>query len=199
MKNILTIIVGLMLSFNLMAIEKTILILGDSLTEGEGVNEEQAFPRIVEEILIKKHKVKVINGGISGATSASGLQRFKWHLKKKVDILALELGANDGLRGLDLNKTKQNLKSIIAIAKEKNVKVLMLGVLMPPNYGVEYTSNFKKMYEDIVKEEKIPFLPFVLEGVAGVSKYNLSDGIHPNPAGHKLIAERVAKFLEGHL
>jgi acyl-CoA thioesterase-1 len=199
MKNILTIIVGLMLSFTVMANEKTILILGDSLTEGEGVNEEEAFPKLVEDILIKKHKVKIINGGISGATSASGLQRLKWHLKKKVDILALELGANDGLRGLDLNKTKQNLKSIIAIAKEKNVKVLMLGVLMPPNYGVEYTSKFKKMYEDIVKEEKIPFLPFVLEGVAGVSKYNLSDGIHPNPAGHKLIAERVATFLEGHL
>ncbi len=188
-----------MLSFTVMANEKTILILGDSLTEGEGVNEEEAFPKLVEDILIKKHKVKIINGGISGATSASGLQRLKWHLKKKVDILALELGANDGLRGLDLNKTKQNLKSIIAIAKEKNVKVLMLGVLMPPNYGVEYTSKFKKMYEDIVKEEKIPFLPFVLEGVAGVSKYNLSDGIHPNPAGHKLIAERVATFLEGHL
>jgi acyl-CoA thioesterase-1 len=156
-----------------------------------------AFPRVVEKKLIEKKKnVKVINGGVSGATSASGIQRLKWHLKKPVDVLLLELGANDGLRGLSVPDTKKNLKEIIKFAKEKKVKVMLLGILMPPNYGADYTGQFEKMYKDVAKEEKVPFLPFLLDGVAGNAKLNLPDGIHPNQKGHEVIAEKVVNFLE---
>ncbi len=187
---------SILISFNLYA-EMSILILGDSLAEGYGLDESMAFPRVVEKKLIEKKKnVKVINGGVSGATSASGIQRLKWHLKKPVDVLLLELGANDGLRGLSVPDTKKNLKEIIKFAKEKKVKVMLLGILMPPNYGADYTGQFEKMYKDVAKEEKVPFLPFLLDGVAGNAKLNLPDGIHPNQKGHEVIAEKVVKFLE---
>lgn len=187
---------SILISFNLYA-EMSILILGDSLAEGYGLDESMAFPRVVEKKLIEKKKnVKVINGGVSGATSASGIQRLKWHLKKPVDVLLLELGANDGLRGLSVPDTKKNLKEIIKFAKEKKVKVMLLGILMPPNYGADYTGQFEKMYKDVAKEEQVPFLPFLLDGVAGNAKLNLPDGIHPNQKGHEVIAEKVVKFLE---
>ncbi|MCK6594594.1 MAG: arylesterase [Bacteriovoracaceae bacterium] len=187
---------SILISFNLYA-EMSILILGDSLAEGYGLDESMAFPRVVEKKLIEKKKnVKVINGGVSGATSASGIQRLKWHLKKPVDVLLLELGANDGLRGLSVPDTKKNLKEIIKFAKEKKVKVMLLGILMPPNYGADYTGQFEKMYKDVAKEEKVPFLPFLLDGVAGNAKLNLPDGIHPNQKGHEVIAEKVVNFLE---
>ena len=183
-------------SLNLLA-QTNILILGDSLAEGYGLDEAMAFPRVVEKKLNdKKINVKVINGGVSGATSASGIQRLKWHLKKPVEILLLELGANDGLRGLSVPDTKKNLKEIIKFAKEKKVKVMLLGILMPPNYGEDYTKQFEKMYKQLASEEKIPFLPFLLDGVAGNPKLNLPDGIHPNQKGHEVIAEKVVQFLE---
>ncbi len=183
-------------SLNLLA-QTNILILGDSLAEGYGLDEAMAFPRVVEKKLNdKKINVKVINGGVSGATSASGIQRLKWHLKKPVEILLLELGANDGLRGLSVPDTKKNLKEIIKFAKEKKVKVMLLGILMPPNYGEDYTKKFEKMYKQLASEEKIPLLPFLLDGVAGNPKLNLPDGIHPNQKGHEVIAEKVAQFLE---
>lgn len=175
----------------------SILFLGDSLSEGQGVDEVQSFPRVVERILkSKNYDVSVINGGVSGATSASGMSRLKWHLKKKVDILVLELGANDGLRGLKLVETKKNLEEIIRFAKSKNLKILLLGLLMPPNYGVKYTSEFENMYKNISRSEKIAFLPFLLKKVAGNPELNLPDGIHPNPKGHELVGLEVAAFIE---
>lgn len=177
-----------------------ILFLGDSLSEGQGLEEGQSFPRLVERNLrSKKYDVSVINGGVSGSTTASGLGRLKWHLKKKVDILVLELGANDGLRGLKLSETEKNLKEIITYAKSKNVKVLLLGLLMPPNYGKKYTAEFEDMYKKISESQKIPFLPFLLKKVAGYSELNLSDGIHPNAKGHELVASEVTPFIEKHL
>lgn len=174
-----------------------ILVLGDSLAEGYGLDESMAFPRVIERELITKNlNVKIINGGVSGATSANGLQRLKWHLKKPINLLLLELGANDGLRGLKIEETKKNLKSIITYAKEKKVKVALLGILMPPNYGKEYTLKFENMYKDLAKEEKLPLLPFLLEGVAGVQHLNLSDGIHPNQDGHRIIGKKIAVFVE---
>lgn len=176
---------------------KKILVLGDSLAEGYGLEESMAFPRIVEkELRNKKREIEIINGGVSGATSANGLQRLKWHLKKPVDLILLELGANDGLRGLKIDETKKNLKSIIQFAREKKIKIALLGILMPPNYGKEYTTQFEKMYKEIAKEEKLPFLPFLLEGVAGVPSLNLPDGIHPNQKGHEVIGKKVAQFVE---
>lgn len=177
-----------------------ILFLGDSLSEGQGLDEEQSFPRVVERNLkARKYDVEVINGGVSGSTSASGLGRLKWHLQKPVDILVLELGANDGLRGLKLSETQKNLKAIITYAKSKKIKVLLLGLLMPPNYGKKYTADFENMYKNIGRDEKIPFLPFLLKKVAGVAELNLADGIHPNAKGHEIVAAEVTTFLEKHL
>jgi len=177
-----------------------ILFLGDSLTEGQGVDEQQSFPRLVERnLLAKKLDVAVTNGGVSGSTSASGEGRLKWHLKKKIDVLVLELGANDGLRGLKIPETEKNLRKIIKIAKEYKVKVLLLGLLMPPNYGKKYVTDFKNMYEKISRVEKIPLMPFILKDVAGITHYNQADGIHPNASGHEIIAKAVTDFVEKNL
>jgi acyl-CoA thioesterase-1 len=177
-----------------------ILFLGDSLSEGQGVDEEQSFPRLVEKNLrARKFDVTVTNGGVSGATSASGESRLKWHLKKKTDIVVLELGANDGLRGLKISETEKNLRKIIKLAKDKKVKVLLLGLLMPPNYGKKYTSEFEVMYKNISKVEKIPFMPFILKDVAGITEYNQPDGIHPNARGHEIVARGVTDFVEKNL
>jgi acyl-CoA thioesterase-1 len=159
-----------------------ILFLGDSLSEGQGVDEEQSFPRLVEKNLrAKKYDVTVTNGGVSGSTSASGESRLKWHLKNKTNILVLELGANDGLRGLKITETEKNLRSVIKIAKNKKIKVLLLGLLMPPNYGKKYATEFEVMYKHISTVEKIPFMPFILKEVAGIPQYNQTDGIHQRP------------------
>jgi len=177
-----------------------ILFLGDSLSEGMGLSEEKSFPRLVERNLKAKNKdVVVTNGGVSGSTSASGLNRLKWHLKKKTDIVVLELGANDGLRGLNIPTTQKNLQEIIQYAKRKKVKILLLGLLMPPNYGKSYVRDFGNMYTNIARSEKIPMLPFLLEGVAGKKEYNLPDGIHPNAQGHEIIAKSVTDFVEKNL
>ncbi|MGZ3787153.1 MAG: arylesterase [Bacteriovorax sp.] len=187
--------------FNTAAFASTnILFLGDSLSEGLGVDEEQSFPRLVERNLrVKKYDVTVINGGVSGATSASGEARLKWHMKKKIDIVVLELGANDGLRGLKISETEKNLRKIIKMAKDKKVKVLLLGLLMPPNYGKKYASDFAMMYKNISASEKIPFMPFILKDVAGKAIYNQADGIHPNALGHELVAKGVTEFVEKNL
>lgn len=198
----LIIILGLLAgaSFNESIAQTQILFLGDSLSEGQGLDEELSFPRLVERNLkSKKFNVVVTNGGVSGSTSASGVTRLKWHLKKKIDVLVLELGANDGLRGLKLEETQKNLIEIIKHAKEKKVKVLLLGLLMPPNYGKKYVDDFEKMYSTIAKSEKVPFLPFVLNDVAGKSELNLPDGIHPNAKGHEIVAKSVTDFVEKNL
>lgn len=178
----------------------TILFLGDSLSEGQGLNEEQSFPRVVESNLrAKKYDVTVINGGVSGSTSASGISRLKWHLKRPVDILVLELGANDGLRGLKISETQKNLREIIQYAKSQKIKVLLLGLLMPPNYGKNYTNDFEAMYKNIAQLERIPFLPFLLKKVAGNPDLNLADGIHPNAKGQIIVAKEVTNFIEKNL
>lgn len=200
MKIIISLSFYLLLISSALAAPTKILFLGDSLSEGQGVDEAQSFPRLVERNLkAKKIDVQVINGGVSGSTTASGLGRLKWHLKKPLDILVLELGANDGLRGLKLSETKKNLKEIIQYAKKKKVKVLLLGLLMPPNYGVSYTTDFENMYKTISREEQIPFLPFLLKKVAGNPDLNLADGIHPNAKGHELVAAEVTTFIEKNL
>lgn len=200
MKKNLLLILGLLIFSSSVFASTNILFLGDSLSEGQGVDEEQSFPRVVERNLrAKKYDVTVTNGGVSGSTSASGLARLKWHLKKKTDIIVLELGANDGLRGLKLDETQKNLVSIIKLAKEKKIKVLLLGLLMPPNYGNVYTSQFEGMYKKIASTEKIPFLPFILKDVAGVAAMNQPDGIHPNVKGHEVVAKTVSDFVEKNL
>lgn len=199
MKTFSILFLGLLLINNAFA-ATNILFLGDSLSEGQGVDEEQSFPRLVEKNLKeRKHDVVVTNGGVSGSTSASGVTRLKWHLKKKTDIMVLELGANDGLRGIKLTETKKNLEEIIRYAKANKVKVLLLGLLMPPNYGKKYTDEFEQMYKKIATTEKVAFLPFLLNDVAGKSELNLPDGIHPNPKGHEVVAKIVTDFVEKNL
>ena len=201
-KIFLVCIITIFIAFDASAdvIQRRILFLGDSLTEGYGVGESEAYPRQVEGLLRSRGmNIEIINGGVSGSTTSSGESRLKWHYKNKIDVLILALGANDGLRGLNLLETKKNLKKIIKIAKQHQSKVLLLGVLMPPNYGKDYVLSFEKMYKEISFEEKIPLMPFLLKDVAGNPRLNLADGIHPNAEGHKLIAKNVAQFLEKNL
>lgn len=180
---------------------KTIVFLGDSLTEGYGVTKEEAFPSLVEEMIKKdlKKDVTVINAGVSGSTTSDGLSRLKWYMKKKPSLVFVALGANDGLRGLDLNKSQKNLEEIIEYAQNSNAKVLLAGMLIPPNYGPEYSERFRQMYQELKDKYDLKTMPFLLKGVAGEKELNLADGIHPNAEGHKIIAENVFIFLKEEL
>lgn len=180
---------------------KTILFLGDSLTEGLGVRKEEAFPSLVEKMIQSELKkdITVINGGVSGSTTSDGLSRLKWYLRKKPYIVFLALGANDGLRGLNLEKSQKNLEEIIRFAQKSNAKVLLAGMLIPPNYGVDYSERFKNMYEDLKEKYNLVSMPFLLEGVAGEKELNQKDGIHPNAKGYKIIAQNVFEFIKEEL
>ena len=177
---------------------KTILFLGDSLTEGLGVSKVDAFPKLVENLIQSEleKSVIVINGGVSGSTTNDGLARLKWYMKKKPSLVFLALGANDGLRGLDLNQSQKNLEEIIKYAQEKNVTVLLAGMLIPPNYGPQYSERFAKMYKELKVKYKLKSMPFLLDGVAGKKEFNQRDGIHPNEQGHKVIAKKVFEFIK---
>ena len=175
---------------------KTILFLGDSLTEGYQLPKDEAYPAIVERELKKKNKdVKVINGGVSGSTSASGPKRLDWYLKASPDILVLALGANDGLRGLKIQETEKNLSLTIEKAKKRDITVILAGMKMPTNMGKSYRKQFEKIFPAIAKKYGIKLIPFLLEGVGGKSSMNLPDGIHPNSKGHEVMAGVVLKVL----
>lgn len=181
--------------------QKKLIVLGDSLTEGYGVAKEAAFPSVLEKKLHEAGKKEwtVVNAGVSGSTTASGISRMKWLFKSKPDAVLLALGANDGLRGLKVEDSKKHLAEVIKYAQDQKVRVILGGLYMPPNYGKQYTDDFKKMYESLAKQYKVTFIPFILDKVAGNPKYNLADGIHPNEEGHKIIAENVFEFLKGAL
>ena len=182
-----------------------ILILGDSLTEGYGVSEHQAYPTLLEEKLNQEiaqdHNTtfEVINAGISGSTTSGGVSRIDWLLKSTPNFLVIALGGNDGLRGVPVVETQKNLENIILAAKAKSIPTLLAGMKIPPNYGIEYTRNFSKLYNDLAHAHEVAFLPFLLEGVGGIASMNLPDRIHPNPAGHQKISETVFKSLVSHL
>ncbi len=178
---------------------KVILFYGDSLTAGNGLSVEEAFPALIQKKLTADGKaVKVINAGLSGETSAGGLARLDWVLRQPIDIVVLELGANDGLRGLPLDQTEKNLQAIIDKMKAKNpaVKIIVAGMMVPPNMGPDYTTKFQKIFPDLAKKNKAALIPFILQDVAGNEKLNNSDGIHPNVEGHKIVAKNVLKILE---
>lgn len=178
--------------------EITILFLGDSLTEGLGVQKNEAYPFLVKELIQTKLKkdIKVINGGVSGSTTSDGLERLKWYIKRKPDFVFLALGANDGLRGLDLKQSQKNLEEIINFVQKSNSEVLLAGMLIPPNYGPEYSKDFRSIYQSIKEKYNLKTMPFLLKDVAGVEELNQRDGIHPNVKGHKVIAQNVYGFLE---
>ena len=174
-----------------------ILVLGDSLTEGYGVAKEDSFPSQLENELKENYpKIKVISAGSSGSTSASAYKRLKWHLKSKPQILILALGANDGLRGISPQTTKENLKKTIQLAKENRIEVVLAGMQMPYNYGEEYRKSYAKTFTDLSQELKLNTIPFLLEGVGGIKEMNLADGIHPNEKGHKKIARNISRKLQ---
>jgi acyl-CoA thioesterase-1 len=137
----------------------------------------------------------VVNAGVSGDTTAGGLRRLDWLLKQSPDVLVVGLGGNDGLRGLDPKSSEQNLREIVQKAKNAGAKVLLLGMLIPPNYGPEYTSQFREIYPRLAKELDVPLVPFLLEGVGGDPRLNQSDGIHPTAEGQKIVAKNVLKYL----
>ncbi len=177
--------------------EHIILCLGDSLTEGYGVPIEKSWPSLMQEHFAKQN-VKVLNSGISGATSASGPGRLKWHLKspEKPEIMILALGANDGLRGQPVASMKENLSKTIVMAKESGIRPVLAGMRIPPNYGQEYADAFEKVFVDLAKEHSIGLIPFLLDGVAARKELNLPDGIHPNPDGYKIVIKNVLQIVE---
>jgi acyl-CoA thioesterase-1 len=175
----------------------TVLCLGDSLTEGYGLAQGDAYPALVERRLHAEGRtdVRVINAGISGSTSASGPARLRWQLRGKPDVLLLALGANDGLRGVDLEATRRSLDEVVRLARSAGLRVLIAGMKLPPNYGQAYTRAFERMYVELAEAHGLPRIPFLLEGVAGRAELNLSDGIHPNARGHEVVAETVYRHL----
>ncbi|QLY25793.1 arylesterase [Bdellovibrio sp. KM01] len=197
-----TLIITFLLLFSSLSFaQKKLIVLGDSITEGYGVSKEAAYPALLEKKLhdAGKKEWSIINAGVSGSTTASGISRMKWLFKSKPDVVFLALGANDGLRGLKVEESQKNLATAIEYAQKEKVEVILGGLYMPPNYGADYTSKFKKMYEDLAKKYKLTFIPFILDKVAGNPKYNLADGIHPNEEGHKIIADTIFNALKGKL
>jgi acyl-CoA thioesterase-1 len=177
--------------------ETRILCLGDSLTEGYGVEHEAAYPARLERRLkeLGHSDVRVTNAGISGATSASAVSRLKWQLRERPEILILALGANDGLRGISVAEMRKNLDEAIALALDSGVRVLLAGMKLPPNYGPEYTRDFERVFTELAAERKIALIPFLLEGVAAHPELNQADGIHPTSRGYEIVTETVLDYL----
>jgi acyl-CoA thioesterase I len=174
-----------------------IVAFGDSLTAGYGLPEPESFTTLLQRKLDQSgYKYRVVNAGVSGDTSAGGVRRLEWSLEGKVKFLILELGGNDGLRGLPVEQLKKNLAQIIETAQKRNVQVILAGMEAPPNLGAAYTTQFRQVYRDLAKQYKVPLIPFVLEGVGGQSGMNQPDGIHPNAAGEKIMTENVWRVLE---
>jgi acyl-CoA thioesterase-1 len=179
--------------------KKTIVFFGNSLTAGYGLSPEQAFPVLIQKKIdsLGLH-YQVVNAGVSGETSSGGKTRIDWILQQPVDIFVLELGANDGLRGIPLSETKKNLQDIIDSVKVKHpqAKLLFAGMQIPPNMGQKYAGEFRDMFGELAKKNSMALIPFLLEGVGGEPDLNQADGIHPNEKGSKIVAENVWKELQ---
>lgn len=179
--------------------QKVILFFGTSLTAGMGLNPNEAFPAVIQEKIDSLSlPFEVVNAGLSGETTASGKNRINWVLNQKVDVFVLELGANDGLRGVPLTETKSNLQAIIDIVKEKNAdtKIVLVGMEIPPNMGEAYTSEFRNLFPDLAKKNNLTLVPFLLQNVGGIKELNQPDGIHPTAEGQKILANNVWKVLK---
>ncbi len=173
-------------------VEIRIVFLGDSLTAGLGLPEEEAFPALVERrLLADGFQVRAVNAGVSGDTSAGGLSRLDWLLRQSPDILFVSLGANDGLRGLSPAMTERNLREIVERTRAAGARVVLAGMQLPPNYGPDYVESFEALFPALADELEVEWIPFLLEGVAGIRRLNLVDGIHPNTAGHRKIADHI--------
>ena len=177
---------------------KIILFFGTSLTAGMGLDIKDAFPAIIQRKLDSLNSnYTVINAGLSGETTASGKNRLDWVLQQQVDIFVLELGANDGLRGIPLEETRNNLQTIIDMVRAKNpdTKIVLAGMQLPPNLGQDYTGDFKEIFPKLAEENDLALIPFLLEDVGGNPELNQPDGIHPTEEGHQIMAEHVWEVI----
>ena len=176
-----------------------LLVFGNSIAAGYGLDQSEAFPaqlqRLSDEASVP---LEVVNAGLSGETTAGGARRISWVLKQPVDILLIELGGNDALRGLDLEQTEANLRAIINASKARypKLKIVLGGMKAPPNLGADFTSRFESIYPRIARDTGVALIPFILEGVGGVAELNQADGIHPTAEGQKVIAETVWSFIK---
>lgn len=172
------------------------LFVGDSLTAGYGVAVESAFPALLEERWRREGvPFRARNAGVSGSTTAGVLENLDWSLADDVHTVFLCIGANDGLRGLDLAESRRNIERIVEKARAKGARIVLAGMKLPPNYGREYASSFESIYPAVAKELGLELMPFLLDGIGGQASMNIEDGIHPNEAGHARIAENVHRFL----
>ncbi|MBT8307330.1 MAG: arylesterase [Maribacter sp.] len=180
-------------------VKKVILFFGNSLTAGMGLDLDEAFPAIIQKKIDSLQlNYEIINAGLSGETTASGKNRLNWVLKQKVDIFVLELGANDGLRGIPLEETYKNLQAIIDAVHGKNpkTKIILAGMQIPPNMGADYTAEFREIFPDLAKRNNLHLIPFLLDGVAGNPELNQDDGIHPTVEGQQIVANNVWIILK---
>ncbi len=174
-----------------------IVAFGDSLTSGLGVAQEEAYPAQLQRRLdAAGYRYRVINAGVSGETTAGGVRRVEWVLNSRPAIVVLELGANDGLRGIDLADTRANLETIIQRLQTAGVTVVLAGMKLPPNYGKDYTARFAALYPELAKKYRVSLMPFFLEGVAAREALNQADGIHPTEAGYRMIVENLFTTLQ---
>ncbi len=178
---------------------KIIVFFGNSLTAGYGLDTEEAFPALIQNRIDSLQlNYTVVNSGLSGETTTSGKNRLDWVLNQKIDVFVLELGANDGLRGIPLGETRKNLQEIIDAVKTKNpeTKIILAGMQIPPNMGKDYTSEFRNMYPDLAEKNQTLLIPFLLENVAGIPALNQADGIHPTTQGQKIVSDNVWEILQ---
>jgi acyl-CoA thioesterase-1 len=179
--------------------KQIILFYGNSLTAGYGVEPAQSFPALIgEKIDSAGLNYKVVNAGLSGETTAGGKSRIGWVMRRPVAVFVLELGGNDGLRGLPLSATRQNLQAIMDTVRRKSPQaiIVLAGMQIPPNMGTTYTREFRGLFKELADKNKAVLIPFLLENVGGIAKLNQPDGIHPTPAGHKIVANTVWKILQ---
>ncbi|WP_193213115.1 arylesterase [Luteolibacter marinus] len=178
---------------------KRVVILGDSITAGYGLDPQEAYPALLQKkIDAAKLPYSVTNAGVSGDTTAGGLRRVAWALGKGADVIVVALGGNDGLRGISPEETRANLTGIVDKAREKNpaIKIVIAGMQMPDNLGADYTTKFKALFSEVAKERKAALVPFLLKGVGGDGKLNQADGIHPTAEGQRIVAENVWQILQ---
>jgi len=176
-----------------------VLFFGTSLTAGYGLDPEQAFPSLIErKARDEGMPIKAINAGLSGETSAGAVRRIDWVLRAPADLVVIEVGANDALRGLSTDAARSNLERVVAAVrgKQPGARLALVQMEAPPNYGAAYTRSFRSIYADVARKEGIPLLPFLLGGVAGISRLNQPDGVHPNVAGERIVADNVWKSLK---
>ena len=176
--------------------ERVIVAFGDSLTAGFGVAQEEAWPALIEGRLRREGlPYRVVNAGVSGDTTAGGVRRVDWVLRNRPEVAVVALGANDGLRGLSTDAMRANLTTIVERLRTGGARVLVAGMEVPPNYGAAYARAFRGVFPEVARQTGVALMPFLLDGVAADPRLNQADGIHPNPAGHRAIADRVWPHL----